>query len=192
MGATKSFRPPIAGKEAIHWINTLSCELYSRVHDEFDSNKRWPKQLTFHMRKKSKVSHFPGRFNITSPSDIAKIGLDLFKTLHSDLSEECTGVSMILSQFERLETGIKGIKEFYHQQEVGDFYHCKDCGKRISVYASEEHADFHFASKLQALERKNESNPIPVKRISSTSTVGSVKKKFKPGNQITRFFKPKE
>jgi hypothetical protein len=46
MAACKSFRPYLKGPEQVrHWFDILAAELFTRLYDDFDLNKRWPKTL---------------------------------------------------------------------------------------------------------------------------------------------------
>jgi len=46
MMAAKSFRPPFRTlDQGLHWIRILSAELYTRLHDDYEINSRWPKTL---------------------------------------------------------------------------------------------------------------------------------------------------
>ena len=47
MGACKNFRPKISQMTEIrHWVSVLSTELFNRVKDDYETNERWPKNLT--------------------------------------------------------------------------------------------------------------------------------------------------
>jgi hypothetical protein len=47
MGACKSFRPFVENSEQIErWLEILAAELFSRLLDEYELRKRWPKTIT--------------------------------------------------------------------------------------------------------------------------------------------------
>jgi DNA polymerase eta len=66
MGCVKNFKgaPQTSLEVVSNWLSTLSCELYSRVLDEYETHKRWPKTLTLYANKKSKITTFPTRYVI--------------------------------------------------------------------------------------------------------------------------------
>lgn len=84
LSCCKNFQPPIHQiQKAEYWISVLASEMYTRAHDDYEINERWPKTLTFHWRShsesKSKSCAFPNRFFIRSPDDVLAKCLLLFR-----------------------------------------------------------------------------------------------------------------
>ncbi|KAL3899751.1 MAG: hypothetical protein SGCHY_001818 [Lobulomycetales sp.] len=216
MGSTKSFRPRLnlpQEKEKIkNWISTLSCELYSRVLDEYEDYRRWPRIMTLHLNGRSKVIAFPSRHNLKSPSDIAVKANSEFSLV---LGEDSTanGVSIICSQFES-DGSTRSIQDFFSKakdeplpvlDDSNSILCPKGCGRRILVESELEHADWHLAKELalemQELDRREAAGAAQArntKRPADTSQDRSRKRKQGKGIQkgankrIDSFFSLKE
>ncbi|KAI9102840.1 hypothetical protein DFS34DRAFT_412582 [Phlyctochytrium arcticum] len=49
MAACKSLRPPVVDEKGVrHWLEILAAELWTRVGEEWEVNRRWPKTLVLH------------------------------------------------------------------------------------------------------------------------------------------------
>ncbi|KAH6563122.1 hypothetical protein BASA62_008781 [Batrachochytrium salamandrivorans] len=115
MIACKSLREAVHSSEKIvHWLGILSTELFSRVHDGYKINKRWPKILSLRCRNqdrltsKSKSCAFPSRGQFISPDSLCTKAWGLFQaeedkypcvylslsaTKLSEMDDPCQGVS---------------------------------------------------------------------------------------------------
>ncbi|KAJ3127911.1 DNA-directed DNA polymerase eta rad30 [Nowakowskiella sp. JEL0407] len=105
MMAAKQLAPPCKSMPQLaEWITILVSELYNRVNMNFQSTKRWPKNMVLLIRTPTssitKSTTFLSRHSLTIPLFYSKV-MNLLSTFTEKLP--CSAVSVNLTQFEKAE-----------------------------------------------------------------------------------------
>ncbi|KAJ3040191.1 DNA-directed DNA polymerase eta rad30 [Rhizophlyctis rosea] len=109
MAACKSLRPSITkDDQARHWLGILSSELFTRIFDDYDLHRRWPRTLVLHYKvtnlpaERSKSCPFPPRSHVLSPDVISAKAWGLFA---SDRMYPCSRMALTVLGFVKEESG---------------------------------------------------------------------------------------
>ena len=165
--ACKSFRPYLKSQEELlPWIDILAFELYSRIFEEYDLNKRWGKTLTLSWNLsgqiKSKSTHLISRLSLDSPTLIAKQALDLFKNDHPTTIMNLSRIALTVTGLEKEPENQKLVSSWLSKRSsMDDSYNCPKCSKFILIKDQQEHQDFHLAMEIS----KNISRPVKQARL---------------------------
>ena len=207
MVSVKNFTSPLTTEEqARQWISILSSELFTRIQEEYDENRRWPKTLTIHSKNpkwesdKARSCLFPSRIVASSPDVIASKALYLFDIPDAlpciRLGLAVKDLSVVYESGDSIAKWLVKGTQSEHQESLyvdGSQWTCVKCNKKFlnDPIIVQEHEDFHFAQALMRQDRFN-SAPYGSTGTSSSNTgssntgssnTGSSKKKV---GQVTK------
>jgi DNA polymerase eta len=152
MAACKSFRPSISTDEKLsQWLDILSVELYTRLLDDYEMTKRWPKTLCLIANRmglsRSRSCPMPSKQSLQSPCILANKAFKLFK-MDADVYP-CSRIAITLSGMEKLEEDQTDILTFFiKKSDMTEPVKCKTCFMSIEKEKEMEHMDWHVAMDL--------------------------------------------
>lgn len=155
MAAIKSFRPRLSQDSQIqHWLDILSSELFTRLFDDFDLNKRWPKTLVLGVtvagNHRSRSCPMLNRETVQSPCQLSQRAWNLYKldAIPLDPSHLLSNLSLSVTGLEKVEQDQGRLAKWLIKKGQGD--RCEKCGQLIGPEERDqvEHDDWHLALDL--------------------------------------------
>ncbi|KAI8592388.1 hypothetical protein BDZ88DRAFT_449317 [Geranomyces variabilis] len=129
MMAAKTLRPHVKSvAELSHWLEILSNELYNRLIDDNALNNRWPKVITFHIKRPSDASSHSRRTDLPPFHDLVATSIrDRCLALWNNSSDSSSAsrwpierIAVGVGGFEKLDAGVVSVKNFFKKVEPAD------------------------------------------------------------------------
>ncbi|KAJ3389424.1 DNA-directed DNA polymerase eta rad30 [Entophlyctis sp. JEL0112] len=121
-GAHKNMRPPLQAMEDVwKWIDVLSCEIFLRLKEEYDTYSRWPKTFSISIRVEgqpatSKSAPMMPRLKVVSPESLSKYAISL---LSNSTFIPCQSIGIGCSGFAKEDVRATSVLKFFHKVEPG-------------------------------------------------------------------------
>ena len=127
MGANKEFRSHLPSIEKVEpWLIVLSAELFYRLTEDYDVNKRWPKSLILHYKTpnmtekngRSRSVPMPRREFISDPQTLFNQALSILKQ-QGNAAFPCSSISLSVTGFVDHAAGAGFITNYFQKAATG-------------------------------------------------------------------------